>query len=83
MMLMGGNVEWDFSATSNGKVDPYTIGFQTITSDASDYAEFSFRTGKFVEKKKSLLLSQKPVFNYKQGQWVYVKYGDRCHSGIV
>ena len=59
MMLMGGNVEWDFSATSHGKVDPHTTGFQTITSDASDYVEFSFRTGKFVEKKKSLLLSQK------------------------
>ena len=52
------------------KVIPYTIGFQTITSDVSDYAEFWFRPGKFVQKDKTIpsSLTETPVFNYKQGQ---------------
>ena len=35
------------------KVNPYTTGFQIITSDASDYAEFLFRTGNSVPKDKA------------------------------
>ena len=34
-----------------------TVGFQTMASDASDYAEFSFRTGKFVQKDKTMSTS--------------------------
>ena len=67
------------------KLIPYTIGFQTITSDASDYAEFSLRTGKFVQKDKTMpsSLAETPVFNYKQGQYIYVKHDDHCHLGVV
>ena len=28
-------------------------------------------------------LMETPVFNYKQGQWVYVKYNNQCHLGVV
>ena len=38
-------------------VNHNTIGLQTITSDASDFAEFSFRTGKFVQKDKTMSTS--------------------------
>ena len=35
-------------------------------------------------KIKRLRFSQKPpVFNYKQGRWVHVKYDDQCHLGVV
>ena len=66
-------------------VNHNTIRFQTITSDASDYAEFSFMTGKFVQKDKTMSTSlvESPVFNNKQGQWVYVKNDDQCHLGVV
>ena len=32
--------------------------------------------------KQHLLLSQKLLFNYKQGQWVHVKYDYQCHLGV-
>ena len=66
-------------------VNHNTIRFQTITSDTSDYAEFSFMTGKFVQKDKTMSTSlvESPVFNNKQGQWVYVKNDDQCHLGVV
>ena len=35
------------------KVSPYRTGFQTTTSDASDYVEFSFKTNKFAQKDKT------------------------------
>ena len=31
----------------------------------------------------STSLVETPRFNYKQGQWVYVKYDDQCHLGVV
>ena len=67
------------------KVNPYTIGFQTITIDASDFAEFLFRTGKSVPKDKttSTFLTESPVLNYKEGRWLHVKYDDQCHLGVV
>ena len=66
-------------------VNHNTVRFQTITSDASNYSEFSFRTGKFVQKDKtrSFSLVETSRFNYKQGQCVYVKYDDQCHLGVV
>ena len=67
------------------KVNLNTIRFQTITSDASDYGEFLFRTGKFVQKGKtmSISLTETPLFNYKQGQWVHFKYDYQCYLGVV
>ena len=67
------------------KVNPNTIRFQTITSDASDYGDFLFRSGKFVQKGKTMFISltETPLFNYKQGQWVYFKYDDQCYLGVV
>ena len=66
------------------KVAPYTIGFQTITADASDYAEFSFRTGKVVKKPSTDVANKGPTtFNYKQGEWVNVRYDGQCHIGII
>ena len=56
-----------------------------MASDASDYAEFSFRTGKFVQKGKTMSTSliETPMFNYKQGQWICVKYYNYCHLDVV
>ena len=31
----------------------------------------------------STSLVETPRFNYKQGQWVHVKYGGQCHLGVV
>ena len=28
-------------------------------------------------------LVETPRFNYNEGQWVYVKYDDQCHFGVV
>ena len=66
------------------KVEPYIIGCQTMSDDASDYAEFSFLSGKIALPAVVDKEVVKPATTaYRQGEWVKVMYDNQQHVGIV
>ena len=70
------------------KVSPYIIGVQTVTSDDSDYKEFSFLTGKYIPSDaQPQPIEYHPVepqpFTYRQGEWIRVLYDKEPHTGLV
>ena len=67
------------------RVTDYVVAMQTITSDSSDYKEFSFLTGKFAsgEVLPGIDFQHVHDFDYRQGEWVKVLYETEPHSGLI
>ena len=58
---------------------------QTITSDSSDYKEFSFLTGTFASGEVLPAVDFQHIhgFDYCQGEWVKVLYETEPHIGLI
>ena len=67
------------------RVTDYVVAVQTITSDSSDYKEFSFLTRKFAsgEVPPAIDFQQIHDFNYCQGEWVKVLHENEPHIGLI
>ena len=67
------------------RVTDYVVAVQTITSDSSDYKEFSFLTRKFASGEVLPAIDFQHIhdFDYHQGEWVKVLYENELHIGLI
>ena len=67
------------------RVTDHVVEVQTITSDSSDYKEFSFLTRKFASGEVLPAIDFLHIhdFDYRQGGWVKVLYETEPHIGPI